>query len=153
MAPISFAGAPFAQAQDEKLSKEEEAALTESLIGERILLMKTLGFSAKASGDMVRGRLPYDPVKAEMAMRAIHAVAGGFVNNFSPDAKGTNKESTASPKIWESFDDFIGRAADLGEAAKEAMVESRKGAEQFKVAFGKLVKHCKTCHELYRVKK
>ena len=68
-------------------------------------LMKTVGASMKASGAMAKGQMPYDPAKAELAMRAIAAVGLG-IGQYFPNNSKTGGKTTASPKIWEDMNGF-----------------------------------------------
>lgn len=121
-------------------------------IADRKALMKTVGFSAKAAGAMVKGEAPFDAAKAELAMRAIHAAATGLPHLF-PDSSKTGGETEASPKIWEDMKGFLHQAEELKEHSAEAIEAAKKDAEAFKTAFGGVAKYCKSCHESFRVKK
>lgn len=120
-------------------------------IAERKALMKTVGFSAKAAGAMVKGEAPFDPVKAELAMRAINAAATGLPHLF-PDTSKTGGETEASPRIWEDMAGFVKQAEGLA-SQSSAAIGAAKDADSFKTAFGEVTKFCKSCHESYRVKK
>ena len=127
------------------------AAFAGDPIAERKALMKTVGFSTKMAGAMVKGEAPFDAVKAELAMRAINAAATGLPHLF-PESSKTGGETEASPKIWEDMSGFLKQADSLRESAGQA-IEAAKDAGTFKTAFGEVTKNCKSCHEAYRVKK
>lgn len=115
-------------------------------------IMKTVGFSAKAAGKMVKGEEPYDPLKAELAMRAINAAATAVPNLFPEDSK-TGYETEADPKIWEDMEGFLHEAHELKEHSAKAAAAAENGLEAFKAEFTETVEYCKSCHESYRIKK
>ncbi len=115
-------------------------------------LMKTVGASIKASVPMIRGKVPYDAVKAELAMRAINAVATG-IGNFYPDGSQTGGKTSASPKIWSDRAGYTAIREELKAASAAAIIAAKSGEGAFKAAFGKVGATCKKCHKAYRVKK
>lgn len=115
-------------------------------------LMSTVGFSAKQAGAMVKGEAPWDPVKAELAMRAINAAATGFPN-FFPEGSTSGDDTEASPKIWEEMDKFLHLADELREHSATGIEAAKKGEEEFKKEFAAMTKYCKECHETFRIKK
>jgi len=121
-------------------------------IATRKALMKTVGVSIKASVPMIRGKVPYDAVKAELAMRAINAVATG-IGNFYPDGSQTGGKTSASPKIWSDRAGYTALRKEMADASAAAMVAAKAGEGPFKAAFGKVGATCKKCHKAYRVKK
>ena len=114
--------------------------------------MKTVGTSMRISGAMAKGQTPYDPVKAELTMRAISAVALGIGQYFSADSK-TGGKTTAAPKIWEDMKGFNAALAKFSKDAGTAVGAAKSGEDAWKVAFGKVASNCKSCHQTYRVKK
>jgi cytochrome c556 len=121
-------------------------------IATRKALMKTVGASIKASVPMVRGKIPFDAVKAELAMRAINAVATG-IGSFYPDGTQTGGKTSASPKIWSDRAGYTALRKELIVASAAAIVAAKAGEGPFKAAFGKVGAMCKKCHKAYRVKK
>lgn len=115
-------------------------------------IMKTVGFSAKTAGKMVKGEEPYDPVKAELAMRAINAAATAVPNLFPEDSK-TGYETEADPKIWEDMEGFLHEAHELKEHSARAAAAAENGLEAFKAEFVETAEYCKSCHESYRIEK
>ena len=126
-------------------------------IASRQAIMKTVGIAAKASAQMTKGQVPFDVVKAELAMRAMNAAAISVVNYF-PEGSQKGGKTTASPKIWEDMKGFLAAAKKL-ETASAAGIEAVKGGENpfaeddFKEVFTGLIKTCGGCHETYRIKK
>lgn len=67
----------------------------------------------------------------------------------------TNAESEALPIIWERWDDFQGKAKNMGELAS-ALAKAADGGDKqaTTAAFGNLGKNgCTGCHDTYRKKK
>lgn len=127
-------------------------ALAADPVKERKEMMKSVGKSTKLAAQMVRGQQPFDAGKAQAAMQTIAGVPDKYVTLFPESSKG-HPESEASPKVWEDMAGFK-KAADQLKADGEAAVEAAgKGLDEFKAAFGNLVKNCKSCHESYRIKK
>lgn len=114
-------------------------------------VMKTVGFSAKTAAGMVKGETPYDPVKAELAMRAVHAAAVAFPHLFPEDSK-SGDDTEAAPKIWEDMKGFVHLAEELQEHAAEAAEAAKKGPDEFREEFVETTKYCKECHSSYRIK-
>ena len=127
------------------------AFAAEDPIATRKAVMKSVGASLKVSGDLLKGEIPYDPLKAQLAMRTVHAVSAGFPT-FFPTGTETGGETTASPKIWESKADFDAKMAKM-EADALAAIGQTSDVDSFKAAFGTVASNCKGCHEAYRVKK
>ncbi len=128
------------------------AALADPPAKARQDVMETVGFSTKAAAAMVKGEQPFDPVRAELTMRAINAAATAFPHLFPEDSK-TGHETEASPKIWEDREGFLKASATFQERSAKGIAAAKGGLDAFKAAFGATVKTCKSCHESYRIKK
>jgi len=125
-------------------------------IAARKTLMKGNLDQAKIGTAMMKGEAPFDLEKAHKIFatfqeKAVKAPAL-FPEN-SIDEATADDPYTASPKIWQSLDDFKARFAKFGADAKDAEA-SVKDLDSFKAAFGSIGKNdCGGCHEQYRVKK
>ena len=121
-------------------------------IAKRKEFMKAVGGAAKASNEMIKGEKPYD---AKVAADAMTKVATGWTDFAKQFPKGTETggETTASPKIWETFKDFDDKGIALAKAAETVASEAAKGPDAFKAAFGAFGGACKGCHEVYRIQK
>jgi cytochrome c556 len=128
------------------------AALADAPTKTRQDVMKSVGFAAKTAGAMVKGKAPYDPVKAELAMRTINAAVTGFPYLF-PEGSTSGDETEASPKIWEDMKGFLHIADEAREHSGVAIEAAKKGLDDFKKEFAATTKYCKECHEGYRIKK
>ena len=114
--------------------------------------MKSVGGSSKTGADMVKGTVPYDAQKAGDAMGTIATGWATFAKLF-PKGSETGGETTASPKVWESFADFDAKGKKFASDAAAAQKAAANGADAFKAAFGEVTKNCKGCHDAYRVPK
>ncbi len=115
-------------------------------------MMETVGFATKTAGAMVKGKVPYDAKKAELAMRAINAVAYGFGHKFPVNSK-TGGDTEAKEEIWSELDNFNHLIHEMEEHSEKAAKAASGGLEAFKVEFVNTVKYCKQCHKKYRDKK
>jgi len=115
-------------------------------------LMKDNGAAAKAMSDMVKGDAPYDPVKAQLAMRLIYSDIVGFQFLFPENSK-TGGDTAAKPEIWENRADFNARIEKLAADAWTGIEPASKGLDALKPAFQKVAQNCQGCHEHYRMNK
>ena len=125
-------------------------------IAARKTLMKGNLDQAKIGTAMMKGEAPFDLEKAHKIFATFQETAvkapALFPEN-SIDEATADDPYTASPKIWQSLDDFKARFAKFGADAKDAEA-SVKDLDSFKAAFGSIGKNdCGGCHEQYRVKK
>jgi cytochrome c556 len=128
------------------------AALADAPTKTRQDVMKSVGFATKTAAAMVKGKAPYDPVKAELAMRTVNAAITGFPHLF-PEGSTTGDETEASPKIWEDMKGFLHIADEVREHSAVAAGAAKKGLDEFKKEFAATTKYCKECHKEYRIKK
>jgi cytochrome c556 len=126
--------------------------IAQDAIGQRKAVMKAVGSNIKTGADMVKGTIPYDAGKAAEAMGVVASGWAVFSKHF-PQGSETGGETTASPKIWQSFPDFDTKGKKLASDAAAAQKAAANGADAFKAAFGEVTKNCKGCHENYRVPK
>jgi cytochrome c556 len=126
-------------------------AVAQDAIAKRKALMKAVGGATKESGQMVKGEIPYDAVKAKAHMETIAKSWGDFAAAF-PKGTETGGETTAAPKIWQTFADFDAQGKAMAAAAAKA-AGATATVDSFKAAFGDVTKTCKSCHDDYRVKK
>ncbi|MCM2561198.1 cytochrome c [Lutimaribacter sp. EGI FJ00015] len=103
-------------------------------------------------GDMAQGKTDYNAEAAQSAADTLVAVSmiqqgphwPEGSDNFSID--GTR----AQPSIWEDHDDFLGKWADFGEAAKVMQAAAADGQEALGPAMGQIGGTCKACHDNHR---
>jgi cytochrome c556 len=101
---------------------------------------------------MVKGEIPFDAAKAAASMNTIAGMWTEFATLY-PKGTETGGETTAAPKIWETFADFDAQGKKMAADAAKAATAAAGGADAFKAAFGDVTKSCKSCHDVYRVKK
>ena len=128
------------------------AAAALNPIETRKSIMKSVGASAKAMGDMVKGEAPYDAGKAQLAMRTVFTGAAGYQFYFPEDSKA-GSDTAARPEIWQNKADFNARIEKLASDALAGIEPAGKGLDSLKPAFQKVTQNCQGCHEQYRVKK
>ncbi len=126
--------------------------VAQDAVGQRKALMKAIGGASKTGSQMVKGEVPFDAAKAGEAMGTIATSWAAFVKLF-PKGSETGGETTASPKIWESFKDFEDKGAKLASDATAAQKAAANGADAFKAAYSDLTKNCGGCHQPYRIQK
>lgn len=120
-------------------------------IAARQALMKANGKAAGAIVKMVKGEAPFDLATAKKSFAAFEDAAAKMPALFPENSK-TGGETTASPKIWESMDDFKAKFVKLGTDAKAADA-SVKDLDSLKAALGVIGENCGGCHETYRINK
>jgi cytochrome c556 len=128
------------------------AAIAQDAIAKRKEMMKAVGGATKTGTQMVKGEIPFDAAKAKSSMDAIAGGWGDFAKLY-PKGTETGGETTAAPKILETFEDFDAKGKKMADDAAKASVAAGQGLEPFKAAFGEVTKNCKSCHDDYRVKK
>ncbi len=126
--------------------------VAQDAVGQRKALMKAVGGASKTGSQMVKGEVPFDAAKAGEAMGTIATSWTAFAKLF-PKGSETGGETTASPKIWESFKDFEDKGAKLASDATAAQKAAANGADAFKAAYGEVTKNCGACHQPYRIQK
>jgi cytochrome c556 len=132
------------------ISAEDLAAAVKE---RRDLMKKTVAPSAKLGGQMVKGVEPFDADKAAKAMNDISGVPDKYVTLFPKGTEhGAIKDSEATPKVWEDFDNFKAIAMKLKDASAKAAGAAAQGKGTFTAAFNDMTKVCKECHETYREK-
>lgn len=127
-------------------------AVAQDAIAKRKELMKAVGGANKAATQMIKGEIPFDAAKAKAHADTIANGWGEFAKQF-PKGSETGGETTAAPKIWESFKDFDDKGKEMAARAAKASAEAAKGIDAFKASFPEVTKSCKGCHDDYRVKK
>ncbi len=114
-------------------------------------LMKGIGDSMKALGQMAKGEIEYDAAKAQAAVETIHTNIQTFPNHF-PEGS-TEGKTEAGPKIWTDMEGFETIANNLEMASADAIPAVGQDLDSLRGALGAIGKSCKECHEGYRVKK
>ncbi|MBE3638755.1 c-type cytochrome [Mangrovicoccus algicola] len=109
--------------------------------------MKTIGRNMRVLGDMAKGSAAFDAAAAQEAAAAVAAEAAAIPALFEDPAQDPASESR--PVIWEQYDDFTAKAADLERAASGAASQITAAAD-LGPAMGAIGATCKACHSTYR---
>jgi cytochrome c556 len=113
-------------------------------------LMKQIGGSMGALAGIAKGEKPYDAEIVKTSLTTISTNIKAFPDQFPA---GSEANSEASPKIWETMDDFKAHAAKLGAAADVALAQLPADQAGVGAALGIIGKNCGDCHQAYRIKK
>ena len=97
-------------------------------VAKRMMGMEAIGSASKTIGNMARGRMAFDPGKAQEAAREIAKHALEIPALFKMPEQ--DPQSEALPGIWTNFDDFTAQAAALNKAAEKAAKEEEKAAKK-----------------------
>ncbi|HEY2359042.1 MAG TPA: cytochrome c [Phenylobacterium sp.] len=126
------------------------AASAGNPVEERQATMKQVGQTMKEATAFTSAQTPYDAAKVKTLM---DGVAGNAkkLKGLYPANTATDPKTSADPKVWENKADFDKRLADMGTLATAA--EKAKDTDSFKTAFKALGETCKSCHDVYRMKK
>jgi cytochrome c556 len=68
-----------------------------------------------------------------------------------PADSAADPKTAADPKVWQNKADFDKRLAEMGTLA--AAASKAKDTDSFKTAFKSVGETCKSCHDVYRMKK
>ena len=115
-------------------------------------MMKNVGASMRVAAGMVKGKIPYDALAAELAMRTMSSTALGYPAMF-PKGSESGADTEAAPAIWSDSAGFAAASDAFATASAAAAEAAKGGADSFKGAFGAVAKNCKACHEKFRIKK
>jgi cytochrome c556 len=126
------------------------AASAGTEVADRQAAMKQVGQTMKAASAFTSASTPYDPAKVKLLMDTIAADAQKLKGLYPPDT-ASDPKTAADPKIWQDKADFEKRLGQMGSAA--LAVENAKDSDSFKTAFGAVGATCKSCHDVYRMKK
>lgn len=115
-------------------------------------MMKKVGGAMGALAGIAKGEKPYDAETVKTSLATMSDVSKTFADQF-PAGTETGAETEASPKIWESMDDFEAKTAQLGKEAETVLASLPGDQAGVAAALGPIGKSCASCHETYRLKK
>ena len=118
-------------------------------------LMRTQGqHFYRTLNRMVRGEDLYDQAKVDAAFAGLVETSAKISSSFPESSKGkisANSNYQASPKIWETKDDFDAKAALLTKG-----IEDNRGKaatlDDLKAVYPVVNGLCNACHDTYRVR-
>ena len=127
------------------------------IVKERMEQMKAVAQSMKIIGAMMKGESPYEATKIEALSLEVMRHGGEGMTKLFP--KGSlDKPTEARAEIWENWDKFAAKAADMSEAA--LVLSKRAGnargtgqPDDPNLLFRDLANTCKSCHQDFRIKK
>jgi cytochrome c556 len=114
-------------------------------------LMEQNGKDAKLGGQMLKGEVPFDAAKAQGIFASMHDVATRFGNYFP--AGSNSAKSEAAPAVWEKPGEFKAALAKFEKDTAAAMAAKVTTKEAFGAQFMAVTANCKSCHEVFRIKK
>lgn len=117
----------------------------------RMNMMQQVGGAMKVATEMYKGEAPYDPRVAEVAFRAMNAVALGFAAQF-PAGSQTGHDTKALPAIWESPAEFEGKVTQFIADTGAAVAAAPADLDAFKPVFESVAGNCRGCHNAFRRK-
>lgn len=115
----------------------------------RDAVMTVLATKTLTIGGMAREDIPLDEAEFTKAVNDLAAVSGMVVEGFMPE--GIPAGSRSMPEIWENWNDFVAKAAELETAAMALAEATNNGG--FSAAQGLVqgtIGTCGGCHRGYR---
>ena len=119
-------------------------------IAQRRNVMKGGGAATRIGGQMAKGEIPFELAKAQEILKT-YAVAAETSHTYYPATSKTGGETTASPKIWESPEEFKAQFVAWGKDIEKAAAET-SDLPSFRTSIGSLTKACGSCHNTFRIK-
>ena len=115
--------------------------------------MQLRKFNAGPLFAMAKGDMPYDAKMAEKLAGNLKLMLD--LDNGRAWMKGTSNEdypddTTALPKIWETWPKIADYGKDYKEAVNELAAASGNGVDALRSKVKKLGKACKNCHDDFR---
>jgi len=126
------------------------AASAGNPVEERQATMKQVGQTMKEATAFTSAQTPFDAAKVKTLMDGV-AGSAKKLKGLYPANTATDPKTSADPKVWENKADFDKRLAEMGTLATAA--GKAKDTDSFKTAFKALGETCKSCHDVYRMKK
>ncbi|HEY3950013.1 cytochrome c [Phenylobacterium sp.] len=118
-------------------------------VEDRQAAMKAVGQSMK-EGAGINNPTAFDAAKAKTAMESVAANAKKL-HGLYPAGSDKDPKTEADPKIWENKADFDKRLTELASLATTASKATT--ADAYKPAYAAVGATCKSCHDVYRMKK
>lgn len=120
-------------------------------VAERQKIYKSFGAAAKEPGQMLKGEVPFNLEKVQVALRTIDEGTKRLPELFPESSRSGGGKTEALPVIWEHKDKFNELLAKLGGESRAAL-DKIKDEASFKAEFPNVLKNCGGCHNTYRAK-
>jgi cytochrome c556 len=115
-------------------------------------MMKKVGGAMGALAGIAKGEKPYDAAIVTASLTTMSEIGKAFPDQF-PVGSEAGAETEASPKIWETTEDFKEKSLKLAADADAALAAMPADQAGVGAALGSIGPNCGGCHEVYRVKK
>ena len=115
----------------------------------RMMGMSELSKQMKVIGSMAKGQAEFDADAVNVALAKISEEASYIPSLFENEA--TDPKSEALPAIWENWDTFTARAAEL-EDLTGGLAGTIHTSADLGPAVGQIGKACGACHSDFRAK-
>ena len=122
-------------------------------IADRQAIMKDMGRSVGVIAPMIKGEKPFDAAAALTALETIEADTKKLDFDALFPAGSDQGKTEASPKIWESKDDFVKNIEKIQTDAAAAVAAKPQDLDALKPAFQQVAANCGACHKAFRIKK
>jgi cytochrome c556 len=119
-------------------------------VADRQAAMKLIAQSMKEASGFASGQKPFDAALVKSTLGQVSA-ATVKLHKLFPATSAADPKSASDPKVWASKADFDKRLTDMGSLA--ATAGKATSPETLKPALGALGASCKSCHDIYRMKK
>jgi cytochrome c556 len=115
-------------------------------------LFNVLAINLGTLGGIAKGSIDYSP---QTAGAAADSLVGVSMVALDPIWMAETDEMSidgtrAKAEIWDNWDDFAAKWADLGEAATAMQAAAAEGPDAIGPALAALGGTCKACHQAYR---
>jgi len=114
----------------------------------RMQVMSLVAADMKILGGMVKGSIAFDQDRLQARAASLEQHALDTLRLFEPQA--VDPKSEAKPEIWDNWDDFSKKTANMQNAAKKLGLVGSEAA--LTPAFRELGQTCTACHQSYRIK-
>lgn len=142
---MTFVAPTFAAKKDPK----------ESAIKARKAEMQLRSFNAGPLFAMAKGKMPYDAKKATIMannLKLLLDLNNGAAWMLGTSIKEYKKDTTALPKIWDTWPKIADYGKDYGKAVNELAAVAGNGQDALRSKIKALGKACKECHDEFREK-
>lgn len=119
-------------------------------VADRQAAMKAIAQAMKDASGFASGQKPFDAAQVKSTFAQVTATTVKLHKLF-PAGSNTDPKSAADPKVWTAKADFDKRLTDMGTLA--AAAGKATSPETLKPALSALGANCKSCHDVYRMKK